>query len=203
MKRNTFGHLAIAAALASLAGAASSAEYPLLYSEANDCAGLFSNPNGFASCRIPAGIDPMQSPIIIKFGYDKDTGLFTPTINTALFPSIDGTEFTLTPTGNDYTTGIWTYHPGSNDPEIHWFVAKAGNDFKLYNNPGDPDSDSWETPVGQRGQPLGLSHLSFYGSGGLLSASVVPEPNSSGLALLALGLVGASLAVRRRSDGAD
>ncbi len=40
--------------------------------EGNDCSGVFGQ--GFANCKIPANIDPDETPIIIKFDYNATSG---------------------------------------------------------------------------------------------------------------------------------
>ena len=153
----------------------------------NDCAGVFGD--NFAECKIPANIDPNETPIIIKF--DVGTGgNLTFEINSALFPTIDGSEFDFSGTG---PSGTWTYTPGAGDPLINFFVAKGGNFFNLFSNLGDPNSDDWITPTNPANdQPFGLSHLSFYDEGG---GGQVPEPTT--LLLLGAGLFAAGYARRR------
>jgi hypothetical protein len=117
----------------------------------------------------------------------------------ALFPSIDGSEFDFDfsiPSGG---TGTWTYTPGPGDPAINFFVAKGGPDgFNLFSNLGDPNSDTWATPPTPGVPNAGLSHLSFYDSGG--GEIPVPEPGS--LALLGVGLIGIAGLARRRKSAA-
>jgi PEP-CTERM motif len=147
----------------------------------NDCSGAYGQ--GFENCKIPAQHDPNRSPIIIKFEFE-DGELEKTEINSALFPSISGLEFTFSFAGDG--NGTWTYNPGADDPVVTYFVAKGGNTgFNLFSNDGDPNSDSWWTPPnGSNGRLAGLSHLSFYDTG----SHQVPEPGS--LALLALALIG-------------
>ena len=155
----------------------------------NDCSGVFGQ--GFANCKIPANIDPNESPIIIKFDYNSETGNFSTEINSALFPTIDGTEFGFFPFGGNPSSGIWTYVPGPGDPEINFFVAKGGPNFNLFSNLGDPLTDNWITPTNpNNNQPFGLSHLSFYDT-----TNGVPEPTT--LLLLGAGLFAAGFARRR------
>ena len=62
----------------------------------NDCSGVFGQ--GFANCKIPANIDPNESPIIIKFDFGETA--YVTEINSALFPTIDGSEFSFDFTGD-------------------------------------------------------------------------------------------------------
>jgi len=156
--------------------------------EGNDCSGVFGQ--GFANCKIPANIDPNESPIIIKFNFnDGVPGAIE--INSGLFPTIDGSEFSFDFTG-DGATGTWNYNPGAGDPGINFFVAKGGPDFNLFSNLGDPLTDDWFTPNNPGGNPAGLSHLDFYDT---TNGNGVPEPTT--LLLLGAGLFAAGFARRR------
>ncbi len=154
----------------------------------NDCAGVFGQ--GFANCKIPGQYDPNQSPVIIKFDFNADGVVTTIEINSGLFTTIDGSEFTFVMTGQG--TGTWTYVQGLGDPNINFFVAKGGPNFNLFSTGGL--TDTFVTPTNSNnGNPFGLSHLTFYDTGG----HQVPEP--APLALIGLGMLGLMVARRRRN----
>lgn len=164
--------------------------------DGNDCAGVYGK--SFNKCVIPAdkaNSIPNDTPIVIKFDFNDDGTLKLTTIN-PLFTSIDGSEFTfdLKSDGDGNTgTGTWTYTPGAGDPDINAFVAKGGPQFNLFSTGGVYTSVPFWTPTNPaNGKPFGLSHLSFYDSGG---DQRLPEPGT--LALLGLGFLGLG-AVRRR-----
>jgi hypothetical protein len=154
--------------------------------DGNDCAGVFGQ--GFADCKIPVAYDPDQSPVIAKFNFSDEGQVTSQEINSGLFPSVDGTEFSF-----DGPAMTWTYTPGAGDPTITFFVAKGGPSFNLF-QADDELSDTWFTPTNPaNGQPFGLSHLTFYDTGGDFD---VPEPMT--LALVGLGLLGAGIVRRRK-----
>jgi hypothetical protein len=149
----------------------------------NDCSGVL----GKAPDCVYKG-----SPSISK--WDADTG-FTDEgfLNTALFPSLTGAEWTITPSaGNDGRTGTWTYTLGPGDPIITAFTYKGGPEFVAFGPVGAPvggvQTGSWDVTGLQMG---GLSHLTFFDTR-------VPVPEPTTLALLGIGLVGAGLASRRK-----
>jgi MYXO-CTERM domain-containing protein len=156
--------------------------------DGNDCSGVFGQ--GFGNCKIPANIDPAESPIIIKFDFDEDVV----EINSALFPTIDGSEFSFSFSGAG-ETGMWEYTPGAGDPGITFWVAKGGPSFNLFtDDSGDPvTTGTWETPLNPPpdDKRFGLSHLSFYDTDGG-PPTETPEPGTlllAGAALAALGMM--------------
>ncbi len=86
----------------------------------------------------------------------------------------------------------WSYTPGANDPEIHYFTVKQGNSYNLwYDLTSQITNFSIDLDdIGYNG----YSHVTWFGAGNPNTA--VPSPN--GLALLGLGLVGVGIAARRR-----
>ena len=159
--------------------------------DGNDCAGVFGQ--GFENCVVPAdpanGI-PNDTPIVVKFDFSTD-GLVSATTVSSLFPTIDGSEFSFSLTGQG--TGTWTYTPGAGDPALLAFVAKGGNAFNLFSTLGDYTDVEFYTPDNASGGPAGLSHLSFYDTGDMQLA----EPGT--LVLLGLGLLALGIVVRYRS----
>jgi len=162
--------------------------------DGSDCSGLFDGPQpGFSNCRIPASIDPNQSPVLIKFGFD-DGDFFVTDVSTA-FPSLTGVEFSFTPLTLNGSSGTWTYTPGPDDPAIKFWVAKGGDVFNLFTDSSGlaVTSGTWSTPVNPANeQPFGLGHLSFYDTSGPRPPQEIPEPGALllvGAALAALGLM--------------
>jgi hypothetical protein len=153
------------------------------YTPDNDCSGLFGQ--GFDDCTFNS------SPIVIKFGTDGEIEI------NSIFPSISGSEFSFNPDlDENLSSGTWTYTPNDiDDPVLRYWVAKAADGFNLFwDGTADPasatsqTSNQWWTPDGQ-----GLSHLSFYDTGG----RQVPAPST--LMLLGTALVGVAVVRRRRS----
>jgi hypothetical protein len=169
----------------------------------SDCAGGFGTP--FDNCDVgyPLGLE--ISPIIAK--YDLEEADWS--VQDTLFPSIDGSEFDGDFLSGDDSTGSWDYTPGADDPEVRYWVAKAGSSFTLFWVVDDSvvstggatscdtggyytesclraalavTSGSYTTPGGR-----GLSHISFYDTG-----RSVPDGGSMAMLLGAalMGLAG-------------
>lgn len=192
---------ALASFVLLLAGAGSANATTMLVGNipGNDCAGVFGQ--GFAECTIPSNIDPNQSPVIIKFGFSN--GVFSvEEINSAAFPTISGAEFSFdTFLCAEGQCGTWLYDPlddgnaADADPAalVTFWVAKGGPSFNLFtDSTGDPvTTGTWVTPTNPANEmPFGLSHITFYDTGG--PPPGLPEPGSLvllGTALAALGLL--------------
>lgn len=176
----------------------------------NDCAGYFGT--GFGSCAIFIDVNRTHieiSPVIHKVDYNDDNSVANTETN-SMFPSVDGSEFTISDdvNGDDNATGTWSYTPTGADPGVRYWAVKAGSSFTLYwdvdvsltqtggacdgtnnynltclNAANVVSSGSWTTPNNQQ-----LSHITFYDSE---PPQIVPIPAAVwlfGSALL--GLVG-------------
>jgi hypothetical protein len=158
----------------------------------NDCSGLFGQ--GFGNCAIPTVYDADNTPAIIKFNADGSVS----EINSALFPTISGDEFSFS--FGSGSTGTWTYTPDADDPAsmVSFFVAKGGPAFNLFSVGGN--SGTWVTPINPaNGRPYGLSHLTFYDGA---TSPNTPAPEPATLVLVGSGLYAASRIRRRKRQGA-
>ena len=173
------------AALMALASATSATLVATI--SGNDCAGVFGQ--GFEDCSVNG------SPVIIKFDGYGEGSFSNIEINSSLFPTIDGSEFSFDIPFPDGSLGDWTYVPGDGDPAITFFVAKGGPNFNLFSVDGGGLSGTWNTPTNSNnGNFYGLSHLTFYDTEGPTPPTGLPEPGT----LLLLGGALAALSLRRR-----
>lgn len=179
--------------------------------DGNDCRGFFGD--SFDACEIFIGEGDNRfelSPVIAKLGYDDDQNLEETEINDGLYPSIDGSEFSVT--FDDSMEGSFTYDPTGDDPGLKYWSVKYGSDFNLFWDVDDAlladgaacTDDPYNLTCLQGANVVtggdwftneqnGLSHIVFYNSE---PVERVPAPGI--LALLGIGLLGLFGASRRR-----
>jgi hypothetical protein len=170
------------------------------FNDPNDCAGYFNgypdSGTGFNACQIFVTQNNetyLLSPVIAKFDTTNDVLPATATDkNTASYPSVAGDEWSFSNVATNSSTGTWTYTPGTNDPGIKYWVAKAGNDFVVFWEVDQSvitagtcvngtvnytqtnfnlaclqaanvvTTGTWATEPGGGGNLRGLSHITFY-----------------------------------------
>lgn len=107
------------------------------FTNTNDCAGYFGD--NFGACQIVASDegDIVLSPVIAKYDVEyDDQGYYIAdsAYNSALFPSVDGSEFNFDV--DKAGTGTWDYDRGITendmDPGVRFWVAKASTGFNLF-----------------------------------------------------------------------
>jgi hypothetical protein len=147
---------AAATALAfSLSGGGATAATIVETITGNDCSGVWGS--GFSACKTSETYD--SSPIIAKFDLnDAGTAVTATSLNTGVFPTIDGSEFTLSFSGD---TATWSYARAIDDPVITVVTVKAGNKFDVwYNDGAGIFSGSYTTSDFKT-----ISHIAFWDSG--------------------------------------
>ena len=181
--------LLAAAALAGSLGFATSAQAAVTLlgvTSGTDCGGkggfsnCYANPDG----TITQGTTQGGSPAIWKINSDATTDVST------MFPSITGSEFSVSYFGNTNTLNF-TYTPGTDDPTIHYFAIKQGNSTALYYDSDPITSGSIMLDSLFPNNP-GFSHITFFDTGD----PGVPEPGV--WALLITGFFGIGSMLRRR-----
>lgn len=153
----------------------------------NECGGQggFSNCYAFPNGTTAQGVgNGTGSPAIFKKNSDGSNDIST------LFPSITGTEFSVT-----YTSATnqlsFTYTPGAGDPVIHYFAINQANYTYLYYDAA-PITSGTISLTGLYPNNPGWSHITFFDTG----APAVPEPTTWAMLIGGFGMMGAAL--RRR-----
>lgn len=189
--KNLLAAAALAAGFALAAGPASAAVIYAGNFTGNECGGRGGFSNCYASTTgTQQGATPGASPAVYKreAGGGQDFS--------SQFPTIDGSEFVVTL--NSVTNVLsFTYTPGADDPEIHYFAIKQANGFALfYDLTAAITSFSANLDTYFPGNP-GFSHITFFDTKG-----PVPVPAPASFALFGAGLAGLGLALRRRRQSA-
>lgn len=145
-----------------------------------------------AGCKFTGNIGTVQFNADTQAAYNlyNDTH---PTAN----PDIVLNYITDSTAGANTTSGTWSL-PGY---LVDFLAVKAGNFFVLYKLASPASSGTWNTfqILNKQGNPLGLSHLAFFGTrddGIDPGGGEVPEPATWAMLLAGFGMVG--FASRRR-----
>ena len=156
--------------------------------DGTDCSGQGGFPNCFATQN---GVfqgpvtDPLASPTVYKWNNGGD-----PEANDGAFPSIDGSEFTLDVDGDILS---FTYTQGEDDPFLHYFTVKQGNEYALYYD--DVGITMGSVDLAELfPNNTGWSHVTWFDTGG----TAVPEPGTWAMMLLGFGATGFAMRRRRK-----
>ena len=161
-----------------------------------DCPITGGGGGGFSNCwatqtGVVAGQpanNPTASQVVAAIAGNPGT---TTDINSAAYPTISGSEFTVTVDGSN--TLLFTYLMGSGDPTLHYISIKQADGYELFYNAGSFASGttySFNLSSYFPGTP-GYSHITVYDEAG-----PVPEPATWAMMLLGFGGIG--MAMRRR-----
>ena len=150
----------------------------------NDCQGGFSDCYAYQGGTHQGPID-LGSPVIIKYGSNGVSEI------SDLFPSIDGSEFDVDLLGGNILE--FTYTPGADDPEVHYFTVKQANGYALFYDAVPITSAS--IALSEYFRQPGFSHVTFFNTG----TPAVPEPSTWAMLLVGFfGIGGALRSVKRR-----
>ena len=167
-----------------------------------------------------------NSPQIVKFDSPTVGNSGQAEINSAQFPSIDGSEFKIT-FDNTQGFGTWEYTQGQDDPNVRYWSAKGGPAATVSFYVPDSEtaaggtcfspgttldslkasgcldqalvvtSGDWLTPLNpHNNKHYGLSHITFFDTGGGGGGGGVPEPGY--ITLFGFGALLGVTAYRRR-----
>ena len=158
----------------------------------NDCSGVFGTGANCTTSGTFNGTPLNSSPLIAKLNPNGSVDQL------GLFPSITGSELSLTLGAQGVVS--YTYNPTGADPLIQYVAVKGGDFFNLF-AVGGSNSESLFAPTNpSNGKFYGVSHVSFYDTSLRNPPVTVPEPAS--LLLFGAGLLGLSIAKRRRATQA-
>ena len=164
--------------------------------EGTDCGGQGGFPNCWAG---QDGVvqgqpdDDTASPAVYKINNGEGGDFGETEANNALFPSIDGSEFTLTLDGDILS---FTYDQGEGDPFLHYFTVKQADDYYLFYDEIGITSGSVDLSE-LFPNNVGFSHITWFDTG---DPGSVPEPGTWAMMLMGFGAAGYAMR-RRRRDG--
>ena len=187
--------LVFAAAISTPAGAVTvsgdSFAIGTVHTGTTDCPITGGNNGGFSGCwATQTGVfatangDPLASRSVAQIGLNgtSDTSSF--------YPTISGSEFTLTQSGNNL---LFTYVMGAGDPVLRYLSIMQANSYQLfYDAAGFTSGTTYSFNLAAYfPNNIGVSHITVYDSAG-----PVPEPAT--WAMMLLGFTGIGMTIRRR-----
>ncbi len=159
----------------------------------NEC----KDATGFSNCyAFPDGTtgawrdDLAGSPAIFKYGVNDAGGVETD--KSTLFPTIDGSEFTVNYLSGDNSLSF-AYDQGSGDPVIHYFAIFQAGTTRLFHD-SDPITSGNIALSDYYPRNPGYSHITFFDTG----TPAVPEPATWAMMLLGFGFVGGAMRSAKR-----